>query len=75
MKLILLNCENGNYTIENVHFCTDDYDIFELDEPYWDEDYILKIYSKNKDKEKNIQKLKDFAIEYHKNCIDKLSIN
>lgn len=68
MKTILLNVEDGTYIVEKASRGSFPYRCGEV---HWDEQNTLLIYSNNvKD---GIQKLKEYAIEYHNVCIENLN--
>lgn len=67
MKAILLNVEDGTYIVEKATRGSFPYIIGEV---HWDEQNTLLIYSNNE--KYGIQKLKEYAIKYHKTCIEEL---
>lgn len=69
--LILLNVNDGNYTLEKIKD-TNDNSFIKLNDIFWDDENIISMYCNSKDKKESILKLKNHAIEWHKNCIEKL---
>lgn len=69
--LILLNVNDGFYMVEKIN-STDDNSFIKLNDIFWDEENTISMYCNEKDEKESILKMKNYAIEWHKNCIEKL---
>lgn len=69
--LILLNVNYGSYMVEKIN-STNDNSFIKLNDIFWDEENIISMYCNEKDENESILKMKQYAIQWHKECIEKL---